>query len=64
MSRPTKQEAVLIAQRNKKIKAMARKGYPVDYISGMFNLSKGRVSRIINEVPSRSKKKETKNSYG
>lgn len=58
MARPTRKEAVLISQRNKKIKSMAQK-YPVGYVAEYFNLSKGRVSRIlsdIDEVTSGSKK--------
>ena len=49
IGRPTKKEAIIIQQRDKELLAFFDKGYPVDYICAYFNLTKGRVSQIINK---------------
>ncbi len=47
MARPNKNEAIAIKKRDDEIVEMKKKGYPLDYISSYFSLSKGRVVQII-----------------
>jgi DNA-binding MarR family transcriptional regulator len=56
MARPTKARAVSIAQRNKKIIQMAKRGYPLVYIADYFNVTKGTISKIVKKKKGRGKK--------
>ena len=61
MARPNKKEAAQIIIRNKEILKMAKRGYPLGYISAFFNLSNGRTSKIINQIEKVEVKKSSKN---
>ena len=58
MARPTREEAGVILQRNKRIIGMIKRGYPSVYIADYFNVSKGTVSKIVSKIKGR---KEIKN---
>lgn len=58
MPRPTKHEAVIIAKRNEEILIMDEKGYPLDYITSYYGITKGRVVQILKEM--KQKKVEQK----
>lgn len=55
MARPTKKEAAVIAQRNKRVKAMAKRKYPYGYIAYYFGITTGTVSKIVNEKSQKTK---------
>ena len=46
MARPTKQQGIAFKVRDRKIFLMINKGYPLPYVSSIFNLSKGRLTQI------------------
>lgn len=57
MARPNKSEAIAKRKRDKKMLMMIKKGYPADYISAYFGLTKGRVSQILKKVAEENKQK-------
>ncbi len=48
--RPKKEHQNLINERNRKMLSMRKNGYPITYIAGVFNLSKGRASIILTKL--------------
>ena len=46
MAKPTKENKPMIIERNKKVIAMRKSGYPLSYIANLYNLSKSQVSRL------------------
>lgn len=46
MARPTKQQGLAFKVRDRKIFLMINKGYPLPYVSSVFNLTEGRLSQI------------------
>lgn len=46
MARPTIQQGIAFKVRDRKIFLMISKGYPLPYVSSVFNLSKGRLTQI------------------
>ena len=54
MARPTKREALVLQERDKKILVMINKGYPLPYVATVFNLSKGRLVQISKMYSKRS----------
>lgn len=61
MARPTNRESLIKSQRDKVIKIMVKKGYPIIYVAIFFNISKGTASKIANE---QSKNKGRKKQNG
>ena len=47
--RPSKEDSIAIAKRNKEIARMGKK-YPVEYLASFYGLTKGRISQILKEA--------------
>jgi len=53
--RPSKKQQIAIEKRDKEIVKMYEDNYPLDYIAGYFNISKGRIVQICNRNPGADK---------
>ena len=51
--RPTKTQTIAIRKRDEDIADKSKKGYPLDYIASLYNLSKGRVVQILKKEASK-----------